>query len=53
MRQQLQHKRFTTLNDASLLSSLGCYWHVQVQSSIEPIGNVGDCKYQRPKSFYV
>ncbi len=46
-----QHTRFAELNDASL--SPRCYWHVQMQNSIEPIGKVSDSQYQRPESFFV
>jgi len=50
MLKQLQHKRFTTLND---MSSLKCYWYVQAESSIEPIGNMGDCIRKRLERFCV
>jgi len=46
-----RHTRFTELNDASL--SLRCYWYVQMQNSIKPIGKQSDSQYQRPKSFYM
>jgi len=51
MRRQLQHKRFTTLYDAS--SSLRCHWYAQIGNSIEPMGNVYDGKNQRPESIFI
>jgi hypothetical protein len=45
MLKQLQHKRFTILNESS---SLRCYWYVQMQSSIEPIGTMNDDEHKRP-----
>ena len=38
MLRSLQYKRFTTTKD-ELLSSIVCYWYVQANRSIEPIGN--------------
>jgi hypothetical protein len=34
------------LNDS--LSLTGCYWYVQANRSIEPIGNQNDSKHIRP-----
>jgi len=46
MLKSLQHKRFTMRNERLSLS--GCYWYVQMNRSIVPIGNENDSQYKRP-----
>ncbi len=46
MQKQLQHKRFTSMNDASSPSPR-CHWYVQIQNSIELADMMND-KYKRP-----
>jgi hypothetical protein len=48
MLKQLQHNRFIKMNDE--LSSISCYWYVQAQRNVEPIGNTNDDDYhKRPR----
>jgi hypothetical protein len=47
MLNQLQHKRFTSMRNDKLSSSI-CHWYVQAGRSIEPTGNLNDSDHKRP-----
>lgn len=47
MMRSLQHTRFTKQN--ATVSLPVCYWYVQANRSIEPIGMSNDESYQRPE----
>ena len=50
MLKQLQHNRFRTGNEINSLTR--CYWYVQIEISMAPIGNREDSLYKRPRNNY-